>query len=51
MVIMNGLEYIEEITLIFNKLNTDLSGKIEFTLELVDEIVYDGGKVRYIVHE
>ncbi len=42
---------IEEITLIFNKLNTDLSGKIEFTLELVNEIVYDGGKVRYIVHE
>lgn len=42
---------IEEITLIYNKLNSDLSGKIEFTLELVEEIVYDGGKVRYIVHE
>lgn len=41
----------EEITAIFNKLNSDLEGKIEFTLEVVDNIVYDGGKMRYIVHE
>lgn len=41
----------EEITAIFNKLNSDLEGKIEFTHEVVDNIVYDGGKMRYIVHE
>ena len=41
----------EEIKLIFNKLKLDLDGKIEFTLEIVDSIEYDGGKMRYIVHE
>lgn len=25
--------------------------EIEFTLELVDNIVYDNGKIRYIEHE
>lgn len=41
----------KEINLIFDKLKCDFNGKIEFTLELVDNIVYDGGKMRYILHE
>lgn len=40
----------DEINLIFNKLKSDLEWKIEFTLELDNSIVYDGGKMRFIVH-
>lgn len=41
----------EEINLVLTKLNNDFAGKIVFTLQSVKSIKYDGGKMRYIVHE
>jgi phenylacetate-CoA ligase len=41
----------DEIDFVFNKLQTDFDGEIIFTLKYVDVIEYDGGKIRYIVHE
>lgn len=40
-----------EIEIVMRKLNEDFRDKIEFSLECVDTIEYDGGKIRYIVHE
>lgn len=40
-----------EINSVLEKLNKDFTGKLEFTLKCVDSIPYDGGKMRYIVHE
>ena len=39
-----------ELEQVFQKLQSDWNGRIEFTLNLVKEIPHDGGKQRYIVH-
>lgn len=41
----------KEISGVLQKLNTDFTGRIEFDLKLVESIQYDGGKIRYIIHE
>ena len=41
----------EEINKVITKLNNDFCGKKEFSLTCIESILYDGGKIRFIVHE
>lgn len=43
--------YRDEINQVFSKLQQDFDGKIKFTLHYVESIAYEGGKMRYIIHE
>lgn len=43
--------YRDEINQVFSKLQQDFDGKINFTLHYVESIAYEGGKMRYIIHE
>lgn len=43
--------YRDEINQVFSKLQQDFDSKINFTLHYVESIAYEGGKMRYIIHE
>lgn len=47
----NNVHAMDEIAIVLKKLNDDFAAKIEFSLQCVENIKYDGGKMRYIVHE